>query len=187
MCCRKARTFYASLSGVVMKLYRVSTVLTGREHQLLVSLANKANSEEKEAIMNVLDTAMEVSEIPKEWRTKVAIFDLDGTACQFTETLEEVGDPMSGFKEVVGYLRSAGYRVGILTARPNSQSVMIKEFLKKEGIEIDFVQKDDKAKWLSCKPAADVYFCDMTFYFSGNWRKDLFRVKSLINAIEGKL
>lgn len=167
-----------------MRYLRLSTIIKEDEYNELISLLRKADSVQEKVLRTLLDGITEIGPIPKEWKTNVVVFDLDGTACEFTELLEDIGNPYYYFAEIVNMFHERGYRVGIYTARPDEQKERIREFFLKKNIEIDFIQEDSKGKWKSSKPNADLYFCDRTFFFTGLWDKDIKRIKLLLEALE---
>lgn len=109
-----------------------------------------------------------------ETEKKRILIDLDGVVHKYSEGFKDgtiYDPPINGAKEAIEKLRNSGYEVFIFTARlsPNSngkeevlkQKIMIKDWLKKYGIEVDGITAE--------KLHAEIYVDDRGLRFNGDW------------------
>jgi phosphoserine phosphatase len=93
----------------------------------------------------------------------IACVDLDSVLFHHepADGISRLGRPLPLGRELVRLLKSLGWQVWVLTARPGSQHVEILGNLQLSGFDVDCVT--------NVKPAADAYFDDKAYRIPKNW------------------
>lgn len=111
---------------------------------------------------------------------KLALIDFDGTIVPWGPLMSDDKVPFAGAKEVLSYLRSHGFRIGIFTSRLSrtwarsmvgsgpavavfllEQEEYVRSLLDRHGIPYDFVTAE--------KMPAQFYVDDKAIGFRGDW------------------
>jgi hypothetical protein len=166
------------------KKYFIECILTEKElEEVSVFLARKADSESNlyKVLFKVFNSCSLISE--QDYRCNTIVFDLDGTICQMSKSYPSIGKVYPAVKPIIDRLRGMGFKIGVYTARANKERKNIKEYLLNSGIDIDFVNCENKNR--SSKPLAGIYVDDRGFRFSGRWARDESLLLEYINILFG--
>ena len=108
--------------------------------------------------------------------------DFDGVIAEFSDHIEELGDPICGGAEAIRELKDLGYKIIIHTARPsnNDHIKKIEEYLTSHDIPFDEINKNSDCPWDSVKPLADLYIDDRGLRFEGCWNSALKQALTLL-------
>ncbi len=122
-----------------------------------------------------------------ETRPPTAAIDFDGVICDYSNGWRGVGNfgaVLPGAKQALQQLKKEGWFIIIFTCR--SEASLISDFLKREGIPFDQINKNENLPGMVPgygreKVIADVYLDDRAIHFDGDWNKALKNVRQFMD------
>ncbi len=109
-------------------------------------------------------------------RRTIAV-DFDGVVAEYDGWKGEgvLGEPRADVQEALLLLRAEGWKIVIHTTRGEHE---VGEYLERNKIPFDEINRNSDYKTLGAKPVADVYWDDRAVRYSGDARKDLQMIRS---------
>ena len=126
-----------------------------------------------------------------ETRPPTAAIDFDGVIVDYSDGWKGVGKfgaVLPGAKDALQKLKKEGWCIIIFTCR--SEVALIADFLKREGIPFDQINKNENLPgtvpgYGHAKVIADVYLDDRAIFFNGDWSKATSSIKRFMKTYGG--
>lgn len=122
----------------------------------------------------------------KDFKSMAVCVDFDGVLAEFSDHIEDLGEPIEGGAEALKQLKNMGYKIIIHTARPHHDEHLqkIEDYLNEHGIPFDEINKNSDCPWESTKPLADLYIDDRGLRFEGCWDTALKKAIEILRMTE---
>lgn len=111
----------------------------------------------------------------EEVRRTIAV-DFDGVIAEYDGWKGKgvFGLPRKDVVEALHELRAEGWKIVIHTTRGEQE---VRPYLVRHGIPHDEINRNSDYRTLGVKPVADVYWDDRAFFYSGDARRDIRRIR----------
>jgi hypothetical protein len=108
-------------------------------------------------------------------RRTIAV-DFDGVIAEYDgwKGRGVLGLPRKDVIKALHELRAEGWKIVIHTTRGEQE---VRPYLVQHGIPHDEINKNSDYRTLGVKPVADVYWDDRAFFYSGDARRDIRRIR----------